>query len=61
MNAIECDLVARNKCRDEKREALNMIPVGMAKKNVELALALTTRAFHQLQTQLADTGPGVND
>ena len=33
----------------------------VAEKNVQPALAATTRAFHQLQTQLSDTGPGVDD
>jgi hypothetical protein len=61
METIECEPVAGNKSGIKEGEALDMIPVCMGEDEVQVALATTARAAHELMAQFTQTGTGVYD
>jgi hypothetical protein len=57
----DLDLVARAIERREERQALHVIPVGVADEDRRLALTLAERLFHQGLAEAPDAGARIDD
>ena len=61
MSAVNEDAISGHEGGFKHREALDMIPMCVADKQVQRAFSPSKRAFHQFQTQLVQAGTGIQD
>ena len=54
-------MVALHIKRVEKRQALNMVPVGMGEKQMRPSLPLAEFPCHKIQSQLPNPGAGIEN
>ena len=54
-------LHVRQECRHKKRKPLDMVPVGMGKEQVQAPARFGQIGLHQIETQNANTGTGIDD
>jgi len=61
LNGVKVNLVSRNIERSEKWEPDEVIPVKVSHQDMEPALAVAARPFHEFGTEAANSGSRVDD